>query len=73
MFFPIGLLEEGLHFEQLDTWKYRNHSGANDYLDEINKYLGKESDTFCILGPFKSNPFTSGLKISIKFCSSKRY
>jgi hypothetical protein len=25
--FPIGILEEGFQFDQLDTWKYRNHSG----------------------------------------------
>ena len=47
-----------------EIWKYRNHSGATDFVKEINAYLEKESKNNTILGPFKSNTFASNLVIS---------
>jgi hypothetical protein len=64
--FPIGFIDKGFHFDHLDSWKYKNHSGANDYPNDINNYLGKESADSCIIGPFKKNPFTSELKIQFQ-------
>ena len=62
--FPIGFEGGDVKFETLETWKYKNHKGAEDFPDDINSYLGKENQNSAILGPFKSNPFTSNLKVS---------
>ena len=45
-------------------WKYKNHRGADDFLEQMLLYLEKESKSNAILGPFNANPFPSGLKIS---------
>ena len=47
-----------------ELWKFRNHNGANNYPEEINKYLQEKIANNTILDPFKSNPFSSGIKIS---------
>ena len=47
-----------------DIWKFKNHKGAEEYPDEMLSYLQKEFDNKAIIGPFKTNPFDSGLKIS---------
>jgi len=62
--FPIGFLGEGVSFKELEVWKYKNHSGAEQFPEEINSYLEAESKNDAILGPFKSNPFSTQLKVS---------
>ena len=65
--FPLGYLgdESLLHnIEKKDLWKYKNHKGAEEFPDSMLSYLEKESRHKAILGPFKSNPFNSGIKIS---------
>lgn len=62
--FPIGFVGGDVKFESLEIWKYRNHKGAEDFPDDINKYLGKENKNSAIIGPFKSNPFESDIKVS---------
>ena len=47
-----------------DIWKYKNHKGAEEYPNEMSAYLEKESKNAAIIGPFKENPFTTGIKIS---------
>ena len=51
-------------FKKSDLWKYKNHRGADDFLEDILLYLEKESNSNAILAPFNENPFQSGLKIS---------
>jgi len=62
--FPIGISDDFSEFEELSMWKCKNHKGANDFPDDLNKYLGKEASGSCILGPFKRNPFSDQMKIS---------
>ena len=65
--FPIGAVDTNSLLSDInkkDIWKFRNHKGANDFPDEINKYFQKEIANNAILGPFRSNPFSSGIKIS---------
>lgn len=62
--FPIGYKDKGIVFEAKPVWKYKNHSGANLYPQEINEYLRKECESECVVGPFKKNPFSSELKVS---------
>ena len=52
------------NIEKKDLWKYKNHKGAEEFPDSMLSYLEKESRHKAILGPFKSNPFSSGIKIS---------
>ncbi|WAR27841.1 hypothetical protein MAR_013545, partial [Mya arenaria] len=52
--FPIGI----------KGGDYKNHCGANEFPNEIEKYLGKESKDCRILGPFKTDYFSSNLKVS---------
>ena len=35
----------------------KNHGGATEFPEDINKYLNKESDYRSVLGPFKNSPF----------------
>ena len=35
--------------DKKELWEFRNHKGANDYPEEINKHVQKET---AILGPF---------------------
>ena len=66
--FPIGF--EGDRSQVLksvhkkDVWKFKNRKGAEEYPSEMLAYLKKESQNAAIIGPFKENPFTSGIKLS---------
>ena len=51
-------------FKKKNIWKLKNHKGAEDFPDSMLSYLEKESRYKAILGPFKNNPFGSGIKIS---------
>ena len=65
--FPVGATNvDSILFDvnKKDIWKFKNHRGANEFPEEINKYFQKEIANNAILGPFKSNPFSSGIKIS---------
>ena len=63
--FPIGVVEYNDKLENiLPVWKYYNHRGANEYPEAMLNYLLKEKSYNAVLGPFKSNPFSSKLKIS---------
>ena len=65
--FPLGCRENEILLKDIqkkDRLKYRNHKGADDFPEEMLLYLEKESKCNSILGPFNSNPFHSGLKIS---------
>ena len=42
----------------------RNHKGAREFPQFINKYLEKECDAGRIAGPFKSNPLSVPLQVS---------
>lgn len=42
----------------------RNHSGATNFPDYIRKYLKTELCYGAVLGPFKSNPFTTNMALS---------
>ena len=65
--FPIGAKDISSLLSDInkkDLWKFKNHKGANDFPEEINRYFQKEIASNAIIGPFKSNPFSSGIKIS---------
>ena len=65
--FPIGYLGQGEILNKVQTkeiWKFRNHKGAEEFPDAMLEYLEKEASNKAIIGPFKSNPFKEGLKIS---------
>lgn len=65
--FPIGFTggEQVLkQVDKKDLWKYKNHKSAVEFASEMLSYLEKESKNKAILGPFRDNPFKSGLKIS---------
>lgn len=65
--FPIGAVGFKSilkNINKTELWKFKNHKGANDYPEEINRYLHKEAVNKAIVGPFKNNPFSTGLKIS---------
>ena len=65
--FPIGYKSENSVLKDCqtkDTWKFRNHKGTVEFPTEMTSYLEKESENISILGPFKNNPFETGIKIS---------
>ena len=65
--FPLGIkdCESVLRdISKKELWKFKNHKGAFNYPNEITKYLEKEALNKAIIGPFKNNPFSSGIKIS---------
>ena len=66
--FPIGFEGDRSNIlqsvQKKDMWRYRNHKGAEEYPNEMLAYLEKESKNAAIIGPFKENPFTTGIKIS---------
>ena len=65
--FPLGIkdCESVLRdISKKELWKFKNHKGAFNYPNEITKYLEKEALNTAIIGPFKNNPFSSGIKIS---------
>ena len=65
--FPIGYVGNDAILEQGDKkklWKHKNHTGATEYPESMLEYLEKEAENKSILGPFKSNPFKTKIKIS---------
>ena len=63
--FPIGAKDTSSLLSDInkkDLCKFKNHKGANDFPE--NRYFQKEIASNAIIGPFKSNPFSSGIKIS---------
>ncbi|WAR08954.1 hypothetical protein MAR_018912 [Mya arenaria] len=50
--FHIGFKGGDVENLKLDSWKYKNHSGAYEFPNEIENYLGKESKDYRILSPF---------------------
>ena len=65
--FPLGFLGDDKilnNIEKKNLWKFKNHQGAEEFPVDMLSYLKKESQHKAILGPFKSNPFDSGIKIS---------
>ena len=48
-----------------DVWKFKNHKGAEEFLNDMLSYIKKEFDNDAIIGPFKENPFESDIKISL--------
>ena len=65
--FPIEFTGDMSMFENFDKkslWKMKNHKGAEKFASNMRTYLQKESFNKAIIGPFKENPFKSGIKIS---------
>ena len=65
--FPLGYLGDDsilVGVDKKNLWKYKNHKGAEEFPNDMLLYLKKESQHRAILGPFKANPFNSGIKIS---------
>ena len=65
--FPLDCKESEKLFNctnHRELWKFRNHTGATDYPEEMKKYLQKECKNQAVVGPFNKNPFNSGLRIS---------
>ena len=65
--FPLDCRESEKLFNctnHRELWKFRNHTGATDYPEEMKKYLQKECKNQAVGGPFNKNPFNSGLRIS---------
>ena len=48
-----------------EHWKFRNHTGATDYPEEMKQYLQKECKKQAVVRPFNKNPFNSVLRISL--------
>ena len=71
--FPIGYIGNDNIFEKgerTNLWKHKNHTGATELPDSM---LGKEVENNSILGTFKSNHFTTQVKISPVNSLPKRY
>ena len=66
--FPIGFQGDRSKIlsslDKKDLWKCKNHKGAKQFPKEMIDYLQKESENDAIIGPFKENPFTEGIKVS---------
>ena len=59
--FPLGYLGDDKIFSNVDKinlWKFMNQK-AEEFPVDVLSYFKKES-----LGPFKTNPFDSGIKLS---------
>ena len=50
--------------KQLSSEAGRNHKGARDYPEFVQKYLSKECEEVRIVGPFKENPLSVPLAVS---------
>ena len=64
---PVGYVGDDSLLKQLkdkNIWKCETHRGAQDFPEEMIKYLKKENSNCAVLGPFKKNLFKSGIKIS---------
>ena len=44
--------------------KCKNHKGALEFPDQIDKFLTKELEAGAVLGPFQSSPFDQKLVVS---------
>ncbi|WAR09963.1 hypothetical protein MAR_035039 [Mya arenaria] len=63
--FPIGFVGNEDCFQKCkEAWQYKNYKGAEEFPVQKNAYLRKELECKAIIGPFKSNPFSSNLLIS---------
>jgi len=65
--FPVGFTGNrsvSLESCNLGVSKVKNHSGAEKFPSDINKYLCKEASHQAIIGPFQGNPFDERLFIS---------
>jgi len=65
--FPVGFIGDRSVNENngiLGGFKVKNHSGAEKFPTDINKYLSKEASHHAIIGPFQHNPFDEKLYIS---------
>ena len=65
--FPIGFNGDNTLLKAFDStkiWQFKNHTGAHEHPEEMQKYLQKEIINKAIIGPFKTCPFQSGIKIS---------
>ncbi|WAR27316.1 hypothetical protein MAR_013020, partial [Mya arenaria] len=63
--FPIGFVGNEDCFQKCkEAWQYKTYKGAEEFPVQINAYLRKELEFKAIIGPFKSNPFSSNLLIS---------
>ena len=50
--------------KKLSDKERRNHKGAREYPDFMDKYLEREKSAHRIMGPFKSNPLSAPLIVS---------
>ena len=58
--FPIGYTGNNEMFKdvsQKESWKYKNHTGAQEFREDMLKYLDKESTNRATIGPLKENHF----------------
>lgn len=63
--FPIGFEGDRLSNIQGDLKQNcKNHKGAEDFPDDINKYIKKEASHNAIIGPFRENPFEDELLVA---------
>lgn len=63
--FPIGFEgDENSFCSKKSEQAIKNYKGANDFPEEIEKYLIKELSLDAIIGPFNENPFGSNIVIS---------
>ena len=46
------------------TWNYKNHKGAVEFPEQLQKYITKESKYGAIMGPFQKIPFHDNIGIS---------
>ena len=51
-------------FDNKKVWQCKNHIGAHEHPEDMQKYLQKEIVNKAIIGPFKDCPFKTGIKIS---------
>lgn len=57
--FPIGFVGESYTVSEV-----KNHSGARNFSDNMDRYIVKESSYGAILGPFVKNPFDTPMVLS---------
>ena len=66
--FPLDCRESEKLFNYTnhrELWKFRNHTGATDYPEEMKQYLQKECKKQAVVGPFNKNSCNSVLRISL--------
>ena len=65
--FPIGYNGDDTLLKTFDStkiWQFKNHTRVHEQPEEMQIYLQKEIINKVIIGPFKTCPFQSGIKIS---------